>query len=200
VNGVVGRVDKILITKRELTLSGFACDDHLFTTSHQDCADCIVVIPCYFFGYLSQPSINILHKYCVLWHLQIFPSFSRIVHERKEAVITAYQLVILALDVGDIHVVGRWTNVFVLSSCEDIQSDQVNFSVPVLPGLGRGHLNNLTRAALNHDVSILPKSRALHWEGFRCSGISASEILSEIICHLVKGVLFIGSRQNNGRV
>jgi len=69
-----------------------------------------------------------------------------------------------------------------------IDGDEVNLCVTVLARLGRGHINNLARPALDHDVSgdvrksvrreaksrlgfdqgcspVLPESRALHRVG-----------------------------------
>ena len=76
----------------------------------------------------------------------------------------------------------------------------MDFSVAVLSGLGGGHLNNLAGAVLkmcqslplkahlivnylDHDESSFAESRALHGEGGRSSGISASEIIV-LITHL----------------
>ena len=35
-------------------------------------------------------------------------------------------------------------------TCEDVESNQMNFSVSVLPGLGGGHLHDLAGAVLQH--------------------------------------------------
>ena len=85
-------------------------------------------------------------------------------------------------------------------TCENIESNQVDFGVAVLSGLGGGHLNNLAGAALkmnisvvvtifysdtddgylDHDESSFAKSRALHGEGGRGPGISSSKIITFI--------------------
>ena len=57
-------------------------------------------------------------------------------------------LIVLAVDVGDIHVVGGGADILELLVGEDIEADHVNLGVTVFAGLGRGHLNNLTWAAL----------------------------------------------------
>lgn len=57
-------------------------------------------------------------------------------------------LIILTFDVGDIHVVGGGANIFILLARENINTDQVNFSVTVLACLGGGHFNNFAWASL----------------------------------------------------
>ena len=88
-------------------------------------------------------------------------------------------------------------------TCENIESNQVDFGVAVLSGLGGGHLNNLAGAALkmnkgvvvtifysdtddgylDHDESSFAKSRTLHGEGGRGSSIGTGEVIV-IISHL----------------
>ena len=88
-------------------------------------------------------------------------------------------------------------------TCENIESNQVDFGVAVLSGLGGGHLNNLAGAALkmnksvvvtifysdtddgylDHDESSFAKSRTLHGEGGRGSSIGTGEVIV-IIGHL----------------
>ena len=41
-----------------------------------------------------------------------------------------------SFDVGHLHVVGGWANIFEFLSCEDVQSHHVDFGVTVLAGLG----------------------------------------------------------------
>jgi hypothetical protein len=76
-----------------------------------------------------------------------------------------YKLEFVALDVGDIHVVGGGRQIFQLLAGEDIDGDQVDLSVTVLASLGGGHFDDLAGTALDDDVAVLPQSRALHGEG-----------------------------------
>lgn len=42
-----------------------------------------------------------------------------------------------------------------LLSGEDVDGDQVDLGVSVLSGLGGGHVDDLARTSLNHDVSAI---------------------------------------------
>lgn len=53
------------------------------------------------------------------------------------------QLVLGAADVGDVHVVRRRRDVFVLLGSEDVDGDKVNLGVTVLARLGRRHVHDL---------------------------------------------------------
>ena len=46
-----------------------------------------------------------------------------------------YELVFLAGDIWDIHVVGGWAEIFELLAGEDIDGDEMNFGVTVLASL-----------------------------------------------------------------
>lgn len=86
-----------------------------------------------------------------------------------------YELVLLAADVGDVHVVGRGAQLFELLAGEDVDGNQVDLGVSVLASLRGCHLNNLARAVLDDDEAVLPQSRALHGVGQRGTGIGALE-------------------------
>ena len=53
-----------------------------------------------------------------------------------------------SLDVGDVHVVGGGTDIFVLLVGEDIDADHVDLGVAVLASLGGRHFDDLARASL----------------------------------------------------
>lgn len=63
-----------------------------------------------------------------------------------------------------------------LLAIEDINADEMDFSVAVLASLGGGHFNDLARTALQHDESVLAESRALHGEGGRGTGVPGLEV------------------------
>ena len=86
-----------------------------------------------------------------------------------------HELVFLAADVGDVHVVGGRAQLFKLLGGEDVDGDQVDLGVTVLSGLGGGHLDDLARAVLDADEAVLPQRGALHGEGGRGTGIGALE-------------------------
>ena len=64
-------------------------------------------------------------------------------HEVKETVVDVDELVLLTLDVGDVHVVGRGRDVLKLLAGEDVDGDKVDLGVTVLAGLGGGHVDDL---------------------------------------------------------
>lgn len=58
---------------------------------------------------------------------------------------------------------------------EDVDGDQVDLGVTVLAGLGGGHVDDLARAVLDDDVTVLPQSGTLHRVGGRGTGIGGVE-------------------------
>jgi hypothetical protein len=89
-------------------------------------------------------------------------------------------LVFLAVDEGDVHVVGGGRKIFKLLAGEDVESDKVDLGVTVLASLGGGHVNDLARAALDDNMTVLAQSRALLGEGgggTRIAGRRVCEIL-----------------------
>lgn len=87
----------------------------------------------------------------------------------------AYKLVLLANDIGNLHVMGGGRQILQLLASEDVEADQVNLSVTVLARLRSRHLHDLARAALEDDVTVLPQRRALHRKGGRGARIGALE-------------------------
>ena len=86
-----------------------------------------------------------------------------------------YKLVFLALDVGDVHIVGRGAKIFELLASEDVNRDEMDLSVTVLAGLGSAHFDDLAGAALDDDESVLAERRALLRIGGGSTGIGALE-------------------------
>lgn len=76
-----------------------------------------------------------------------------------------HELVFLATDVGDVHVVGRRAQLFELLRGEDVDGDQVDLGVTVLASLGGGHFDDLAGTVLDDDETVLPQRRTLHGEG-----------------------------------
>jgi hypothetical protein len=76
----------------------------------------------------------------------------------------SYQLVFLASDVWNVHVMGGRAKFFELLAGEDINSNQMDLGVAVLSSFGGRHVDNLARAVLDNDESVLSQGRALHWE------------------------------------
>lgn len=70
---------------------------------------------------------------------------------------------------------GGGAEILKLLASEDVDSDQVNLGVTVLASLGGRHVDDLARAALDDDVTVLPQSRALHGVGGRRAGVGGLE-------------------------
>lgn len=87
----------------------------------------------------------------------------------------SYKLVLLAGDVGNVHVVGGGRQLLKLLASEDVDGDQVDLGVTVLAGLGGGHVDDLARAVLDDDVTVLAKSGTLHGVGGRGTRIGGVE-------------------------
>jgi len=89
--------------------------------------------------------------------------------EKVEEVIVGntQKLVFSAGHVRHVHVVGGRTNIFEFFSGKDIDGDEMDFSMSMFTRLGGGHVNDFAGPALDHDVTVLPESRALHGVGER---------------------------------
>lgn len=86
-----------------------------------------------------------------------------------------YELVLVALDVGDVHVVGGRAEILKLLASEDVNGDKVDLGVTVLAGLGGRHVHDLAGTALDDDEAVLSQSRALHRVSGRSTGIGRVE-------------------------
>jgi hypothetical protein len=93
-------------------------------------------------------------------------------------------LIFLTDDIGDVHVVSRWAKFFEFLAGEDVDSNQMDLCVTVLSSLGGGHVDNLARAVLDHNESVLSQSGTLHREGGRCASV----------CGGIEGVLMLRRR------
>lgn len=100
----------------------------------------------------------------------------------------SYQGVFLSADVGDIHVVGGWGQIFKLLASEDVDGDDVDLGVAVFSSFGSGHFNDLAGSLVDDDEAVLSKGRTLHGKGGRGASIGRLEgvvLLSHIL--LVNG-------------
>ena len=57
-------------------------------------------------------------------------------------------LEVTPVDIGNIHIVRRWTQIVIFLVGEDVNANQVNFSVAVLASFRRGHFNHFARTTL----------------------------------------------------
>jgi hypothetical protein len=86
-----------------------------------------------------------------------------------------YKLELAAGDVGNVHVVGGRGQLLELLAGEDVDGDQVDLGVTVLAGLGGGHVDDLARAVLDDNVTVLAESGTLHGVGGRGTRIGGVE-------------------------
>lgn len=96
-----------------------------------------------------------------------------------------YKLVFLARDVRDVHVVGGRAKILELLASEDVNRNKMDLGVTVLAGLGCAHFDNLARAALDDDETVLAERRALHRICGGSTGIGALEGVLMLIGKLV---------------
>ena len=87
----------------------------------------------------------------------------------------SYQLVFTASDVGNLHVVGGWGEIFQLFASEDVEGSQVDLGVTVLSSLGGRHVDNLAWTALDDNETVLSQGGTLHREGGGRAGIGCLE-------------------------
>lgn len=87
-----------------------------------------------------------------------------------------YELILLAAYVRNVHIVGRRGQVFQLLARENVNGDQVDLGMAVLASFGGAHVDNLARAVLDDDETVLAQGRTLHRKGERCAGIGAVEL------------------------
>ena len=86
-----------------------------------------------------------------------------------------HELHFRTLNIGDIHIVGRWAEFFQLLSGEDIKGNKMDLGVTVLSSFGGGHVNDLAGAAFDYNEAVLAESRTLHRIGGRGTSIGAVE-------------------------
>ena len=99
-----------------------------------------------------------------------------------------YQLIFLADDIWNIHVVGGWAEFFKLLASEDIDGNQMHLCVTVFASLRGGHIDDLAWTVLDANKAILSQGRALHGIGIRCAsicgGIKRMLMLERYSCQL----------------
>ena len=78
----------------------------------------------------------------------VFTPLVQLIFKKNLTIIDVNKLIILAADVGHVHVMGRGTDILVLFVSEDVQSDHVDLGVAVLAGLGGGHFHNFAGTTL----------------------------------------------------
>jgi len=120
-------------------------------------------------------------------HLDIILGVAVVAHEGEEVIVRDIEkLVLLASDVGDVHVVGGRAQILELLAGEDVDSDEMDLGVTVLSSLGGGHVNNLAGATLDHNEAVLAQGGALHGVGRRGTGVDGVEVvlMLRIVGHL----------------
>jgi hypothetical protein len=88
---------------------------------------------------------------------------------------SSYQLVFLASDIWNFHIMGRRRQFFEFLAGENVESGKMDLCVTVLSRLGCRHVDNLAWTTFDHNVSVLPQGRALHGISRGRIGIGAFE-------------------------
>jgi len=92
-----------------------------------------------------------------------------------------HELVFLAGDIRNIHVMGRGAEILKLLAGEDVNSDKMNLGMSVLSGLRGAHLDDFARAVFDADETVLAKRRALH--GISGGGASIGALESVLMLY-----------------
>jgi hypothetical protein len=164
--------------------------------------DCVALTGILLVG--AEKLLNLLADFAV-GHLDIVLGGTVVRHEGQEPVVSdvelscvrnwsglffcdssSYQLVFTTDDVGNLHVVGGWGEIFQLLAGEDIQGGQVDLCVTVFAGLGGGHVDNLAGATLDDNETVLSQGGTLHGEGGRGAGIGGLEGVLMLQDHIVR--------------
>lgn len=70
---------------------------------------------------------------------------------------------------------GGWGEIFHFLAGEDVEGNQVDLCVTVLPSLGGGHFDNLAWATLDNNEAVLSQGGTLHRVGGRGTGVGRLE-------------------------
>ena len=89
---------------------------------------------------------------------------------------------------------GGGAEILKLLAREDVQGNEMDLSVTVLAGLGGGHVDDLARAALDHDKAVLPQSRALHGVGEGGASVGVALVLKVMVLwHAESAIILFSS-------
>jgi hypothetical protein len=84
-----------------------------------------------------------------------------------------HELVFLAADVGNVHVMSGRAKIFQLLAGENVNGNEMDLSVAVFAGLRGRHFDDLAGAVLDDDEAVLPQGGTLHGVGGRGTSIGA---------------------------
>jgi len=135
-----------------------------------------------------------------LGHANVILGFAALrVQKIKEIFVNIKQRKLLAFDEGDVHVVRRRAKLLELLAVENVGGNKMDLGVTVLASLGGRHVDDLTRAVLDDDVTALSQSRALHRVGRRRTSIDAVEghLMILFFSHFEQGLRY---RHNDSRL
>jgi len=134
----------------------------------------------------GEELINLLANFSIR-NLNIVLGLTIIGHQGEESIIgNIEQLVFLASNIGNVHVVGGGAKFFEFLASEDIDSNKMDLGVTVLASLGGGHVDDLARAVLDANEAVLSQGRALHGESGRGASIGGLEsvFMLRVVRHL----------------
>jgi len=133
---------------------------------------------------LTETILELSQELVVGWQTQVVLGNTTVSKEGHKSILGDIdELVVGTHDLGNITIVRRRHDILELLPGEDIDTDEVTFSVTVLAGLGSRNLNNLAGSLLDHDVRILTDGTSLLGEGLGRSGVSLGLEVVLIIRH-----------------
>jgi len=174
-----GRCRSVLKMKNLTTGGLLGFDSSLLTHSRENNNVGVLLIG-------GEKLVNLFANFSI-GNLDIVLSLTIIGHQRKETIIRDIeQLVFLADNIGDIHVMGRGAELFEFLASEYVDGNKMDFGMTVLASLRGRHVDDLAGAVLDHNEAILSQGRALHGKGGRGAGIGGLEgvLMLRIISHL----------------
>merc|ERR1712113_1229097 len=101
------------------------------------------------------------------------------------------KLVLRVFHKGDTQIVGRWTQIFVLFTREDVQGHDMRLGVTMLTSFRRRDLCALAWVAFDHQIRTFPDLASLHGVSIGSSCISGFEslpLVTHVCCFSTKNL------------
>lgn len=111
---------------------------------------------------ITESILDLREQIFIGWKPQVILGISIISQQTHKSILrNINKLVVSTIDMGNVTVVGRGNNIFKLLGSEDINTNKVTFSMPVLSSFGSGDLHNLARPAFDDNVTVLADGTGL---------------------------------------
>merc|ERR1719494_1288847 len=114
-------------TIKNLFRHNFSSNGFLFADGHENCYQKL---------FTTMKLLCDVFSEVPFWYFQVLFHFTIFIHKFEKAIVNVDQLVVLSRYIWYIHIVSRGANIFQLFSSENIESDQMDFSMSMLSCLG----------------------------------------------------------------